>query len=148
MRRSNLPTADRGLHSTWHASVPESNTVPILFARLACASRGSTSARRSQAGRQNAPGIGARRRPLMPTEPIEAPHVARTALEADILTPGAMEFLGRLSERFGPTRRDLLARRRQRQDRLDAGELPDFLPQTRDLHQADWTVAPIPPDLR
>jgi malate synthase len=65
-----------------------------------------------------------------------------------ILTPQALHFLERLAARFEPARQSLLERRRQRQQRLDAGELPDFLPETRELREAEWTVAPIPPDLR
>src|SRR5205807_9830853 len=42
---------------------------------------------------------------------------------------------------------ELLARRVARQRRLDAGERPDFLPETRSVREADWTVAPIPADL-
>src|SRR5687767_8563465 len=62
----------------------------------------------------------------------------------EILTPEARDFLGRLSERFEPARQELLARRRERQARLDAGELPDFLPETRHVRESSWTVAPIP----
>ncbi len=42
-------------------------------------------------------------------------------------------------------------RRRQRavrQHNIDAGQLPDFLPDTRYIREADWTVAPIPADLQ
>src|SRR2546422_4967540 len=30
---------------------------------------------------------------------------------------------------------------------LDAGRLPDFLPETKEIRDRDWTVAPISPDL-
>ena len=66
----------------------------------------------------------------------------------EILTAEARDFLGRLSERFEPARQALLARRRERQARLDVGELPDFLPETRHIRESSWTVAPIPHDLR
>src|SRR5215218_6610726 len=33
------------------------------------------------------------------------------------------------------------------QSRFDAGELPDFREDTRDIRESDWTVAPIPRDL-
>ena len=49
---------------------------------------------------------------------------------AEVLTDEAVAFLVELERRFGPTRRELLAARRGRQARLDAGELPDFLPET------------------
>src|SRR2546429_453597 len=66
---------------------------------------------------------------------------------ADILSPGALEFVGALARRFEAERRRLLARRRERQQELDAGRLPDFLPETREIRDREWTVAPIRPDL-
>lgn len=66
---------------------------------------------------------------------------------AEILTPEALRFVAALSRRFEERRRELLAARAERQRRLDAGELPDFLPHTTSIRQAAWTVAPIPPDL-
>jgi len=52
-----------------------------------------------------------------------------------------------LARAFEPRRRGLLAQRGERQRRLSGGELPDFLPETRAVREAAWTVAPIPPDL-
>src|SRR5437867_2424253 len=66
---------------------------------------------------------------------------------ADILSPAALGFLGALARRFEPERQRLLARRRARQQELDAGRLPDFLPETKAIRDSDWTVAPIRPDL-
>src|SRR5437660_2644333 len=66
---------------------------------------------------------------------------------ADILSPSALEFVGALARRFEAERRRLLARRRERQQELDAGRLPDFLPETREIRDREWTVAPIRPDL-
>src|SRR6266496_2764903 len=66
----------------------------------------------------------------------------------DILSAGALDFLAALAHRFEPRRRELLERRRARQADLDAGRLPDFLPETKDIRERAWTVAPIPPDLR
>jgi len=65
-----------------------------------------------------------------------------------ILSPEAARFLAELSRRFEPRRRQLLAARADRVQRLLAGELPDFLDETRSVREADWTVAPIPPALR
>src|SRR6185312_1077055 len=42
---------------------------------------------------------------------------------------------------------DLLRRRQERQAELDAGARPDFLAATREIREADWTVAPAPADL-
>jgi malate synthase len=66
----------------------------------------------------------------------------------EILTGEALAFVAELHRRFDPTRRDLLRRRRERQARLDGGELPDFLAETREIRAADWQVAPVPEDLR
>jgi malate synthase len=66
---------------------------------------------------------------------------------AEILTPEAAAFVAGLFEKFGPRRLELLARRVERQRAIDAGQLPDFLPETAAIRGGDWKVAPIPPDL-
>jgi malate synthase len=67
---------------------------------------------------------------------------------ASVLTPEATAFLGALSRKFDSRRRELLARRVVRQHEIDAGKLPDFLPETAEIRKADWKVAPIPADLQ
>lgn len=65
-----------------------------------------------------------------------------------ILTPEVVAFITELAERFS-ARRDLLLKKRvERQKRIDAGEMPDFLPQTRQIRESDWKVAPIPKPLQ
>src|SRR6476661_8684310 len=64
-----------------------------------------------------------------------------------ILTPDALAFIERLERRFGPDRRELLARRAARQVRLDAGERPDFRADTASIRDSDWKVASAPGDL-
>jgi malate synthase len=64
-----------------------------------------------------------------------------------VLTPEALEFIATLQREFNTTRLELLAARVARQQRIDAGELPDFLPETAHIRDADWTVAPLPADL-
>jgi len=66
---------------------------------------------------------------------------------AEILTADARRFLTTLARACEPRRQKLLARRVERQRRLAAGELPDFLPETRTIREAAWTVASIPADL-
>jgi malate synthase len=66
----------------------------------------------------------------------------------EILTQEALEFVAELHRRFDPTRKNLLRRRAERQARLDAGELPDFLPETREVRESEWKVAPVPADLQ
>jgi malate synthase len=64
-----------------------------------------------------------------------------------ILTPEAMAFVGALSRQFDDRRRELMARRETVQADIDAGRLPDFLPETKSIRDGDWTVAPVPADL-
>jgi malate synthase len=66
---------------------------------------------------------------------------------AQILTPDALGLLATLHRAFEPRRRELLARRVQRQQELDAGRRPDFLAETRPIREGDWTIAPLPKDL-
>ena len=47
-----------------------------------------------------------------------------------------------------PTRQELLRRRVERQQEIVDGRMPDFLPETAAIRKSDWTVAPIPDDLR
>lgn len=62
----------------------------------------------------------------------------------EILTPGALAFLAELHTRFNPVRVQLLEERIRRQAKIDAGQLPDFLPETRSIRESNWTCAPIP----
>jgi len=64
-----------------------------------------------------------------------------------ILTPEALALVVRLTRAFEPRRQALLAARVERAARLDAGERPDFLPETAHIRDGDWTIAPIPPAL-
>jgi malate synthase len=66
----------------------------------------------------------------------------------EVLTPDALEFVTELEHRFGRRRRDLLEARARRRERLRAGEMLDFLPDTREVREGDWTVAPAPPDMQ
>ena len=65
----------------------------------------------------------------------------------EILTPEALALVVELHKKFNPRRKELLQARVERQVRIDRGELPDFLPQTAEIRNAKWTVAPIPADL-
>src|SRR5262245_20891279 len=67
---------------------------------------------------------------------------------AQILTPAALEFLATLHRGFNGRRLELLQRRVERQKRIDQGELPDFLPETKAIRESDWQVAPVPKDLQ
>lgn len=65
-----------------------------------------------------------------------------------ILTPEAMEFIVELQERFGPQVEALLAAREERLKDIRGGITLKFLPETKEIRDAAWTVAPIPQDLQ
>src|SRR6266498_5003427 len=71
----------------------------------------------------------------------------RGEVETQILTPDASLFLTQLARRFEPRRQELLDRRRVRQQQIDAGQMPDFLPETASIREKEWMVAPSPHDL-
>jgi malate synthase len=66
----------------------------------------------------------------------------------EILTPGALGFVAWLQRELEPTRAALLRRRAERQAEFDAGARLEFLPETRQVRDAAWTVAPAPKDLQ
>jgi malate synthase len=67
---------------------------------------------------------------------------------AEILTPDALAFAARLQRAFGARRTELLARRVARQVQFDAGELPGFLDETREIREDDWTCDPVPAEIQ
>ena len=69
------------------------------------------------------------------------------ALEERILSPDARAFVADLHRRFDARRLALLEQRTRRQRALDAGMRPDFLEETRDIRESEWTVAATPADL-
>jgi malate synthase len=62
----------------------------------------------------------------------------------EILTPEALAFVAKLHRQFEPRRQELLKKRIERQARIDAGEMPDFLSETRHIRDGDWQIAPLP----
>jgi malate synthase len=67
---------------------------------------------------------------------------------AEILTPEAMSFVAKLARAFEGRREELLQKRVQRQVEIDAGKMPDFLPETADIRSGSWTISPEPADLQ
>ena len=63
---------------------------------------------------------------------------------AEILTPEAVSFVAKLNREFGGRVEEILEKRKDFQERIDAGEMPDFLPETKDIRGGDWKVAPVP----
>jgi malate synthase len=66
----------------------------------------------------------------------------------EVLTDDALGFVAALHERFDDRRRELLDARRERRERIAAGESLDFLPETKEIREGDWQVAPAPPKLQ
>lgn len=67
---------------------------------------------------------------------------------SEILTPEAVAFVADLAREFEGTRLNLLERRVEVQKRIDQGELPDFLPDTKHIREGDWKISPVPKDLQ
>jgi malate synthase len=66
-----------------------------------------------------------------------------------ILTPQALGFVAHLHRKYEQRRRDLMKARAQRQAQLDTGKAAfGFLPETRSIREAEWTIAPVPADLQ
>ncbi|ENO1231904.1 malate synthase A [Vibrio alginolyticus] len=60
----------------------------------------------------------------------------------------AQTFLSLLCEKFAGRVEQLLEAREEKQARIDAGELPDFLPETQDIREGSWKILGIPQDLQ
>ncbi len=65
-----------------------------------------------------------------------------------VLTTEALELVAKLHRQFESRRQELLAKRVERAKRLDAGERPDFLAETKHVREGNWTIAPLPADLQ
>ncbi|NOH64281.1 malate synthase A [Vibrio sp. RE88] len=60
----------------------------------------------------------------------------------------AQTFLSLLCAQFASQTDTLLAQREEKQARIDAGELPDFLEDTQDIREGSWKILGIPQDLQ
>jgi malate synthase len=76
---------------------------------------------------------------------LKGPNQGRST---EVLTPEALAFVARLQREFGERRLELLRKRDERQARLDAGEMPQFLAETKSVRESDWKVAKAPKDLQ
>jgi len=61
-----------------------------------------------------------------------------------VLTADALALVAKLHRAFNDRRRELLDARTERQARIDAGEMPDFLPTTKLIRETRWTITPLP----
>ncbi|WKB36137.1 hypothetical protein QS257_02420 [Terrilactibacillus sp. S3-3] len=64
------------------------------------------------------------------------------------MTQDALNFVEQLERKFGQQRVELLNKRKERQEAFDRGEKPTFLKETEAIRKGDWTIAPIPEDLK
>lgn len=68
--------------------------------------------------------------------------------EHSILTEEATDFLAKLVNCFLLPRNGLLLKRQLQQQKIDAGELPDFISETASIRNSDWEIRGIPTDLQ
>lgn len=66
----------------------------------------------------------------------------------EILTPEALQFIASLQVKFNDRRLALLEARQERQRELDNGGTLDFVEETKEIRESDWTIAPLPADLQ
>jgi len=78
--------------------------------------------------------------------PIEVTGHLNSEFE-EILTPMAMQFIADLQREFGTRRKELLAKRDEKQASIDNGEMPNFLTNTT-IRNASWQVNSVPEDLQ
>ncbi|MBW5486286.1 malate synthase A [Streptomyces bambusae] len=62
----------------------------------------------------------------------------------EVLTDAALAFVAELHRRFTPRRDELLARRAERRAEIARTSHLDFLPDTAQVREGDWKVAPAP----
>jgi malate synthase len=67
---------------------------------------------------------------------------------SEILTPEALSFVGALAREFESRRKELMERRMAVQAEIDNGKMPDFLPETGEIRESEWKIAPVPADLQ
>lgn len=69
--------------------------------------------------------------------------------QAQILSSDALKFIATLQRTFNDTRKDLLKKRDLRQQQIDKGILPDFLPETAHIrNDPNWKAAKPAPGLQ
>src|SRR3954447_1760687 len=77
-----------------------------------------------------------------PARLADRENVVSTETQTRVLTDEALAFVGDLERRFGGRRRELMRARRQRRR-----QPLDFLDETREIREGDWTVASPAPGL-
>ena len=77
----------------------------------------------------------------MNTDELALDHIDARCRE-EVLSPSALAFLDEMHRRFESRRRELLRARRELAAALRDGATLDFLPETREVREAAWRVAP------
>lgn len=98
---------------------------------------------------------------LAETTPTNSDNIKRTSPQSmlvinselapehqEIFPLEAQTFLSFLCAQFSERVDLLLEEREQKQSRIDAGELPDFLSETQDIREGSWKILGIPQDLQ
>lgn len=67
---------------------------------------------------------------------------------SEILTPKALEFLEKLHHNFNNQRLELLKHRQKIQRELNAGKKLQFLEETKQIRESNWTIGQLPKDLQ
>ena len=77
------------------------------------------------------------------------PLVLRDVVGVDrVLTPDALRFLAEMHQAFSRPLQERLNARTQRQKAFDAGQLPEYLSETKDIRSGVWTADPAPENLQ
>lgn len=71
-----------------------------------------------------------------------------TEYQKEVVSDEAIQFLSSLVSKFAPRVKSLLEAREARQQEINDGQLPDFLPETQAIRDGDWTIRGIPADLQ
>ena len=77
---------------------------------------------------------------------VTDPHPVDRAEQ--ILTPAALDFLAKLHHQFAHRRDELLLERGTRREEASTARRLDFRPETRQIRESQWSVAPAPTALR
>ncbi|AXI08579.1 malate synthase A [Oceanobacillus zhaokaii] len=82
---------------------------------------------------------------LMKSETVKIKHDRKYE---NLLTPEVLVFLEKLHHHFDDRRRNLLEIRKQNQQKLKEGQKLDFLTETKNIREDNWTIESIPEDLQ
>ncbi|HLR79310.1 MAG TPA: malate synthase A [Bacillota bacterium] len=66
----------------------------------------------------------------------------------EILSNDALNFLKKLHYHFNDRRLNLLKIRKELQQKINEGKQLDFLSETKNVREGDWTIGPLPKDLQ